>query len=88
MWSLILGGKMEEQYKLHQKDKMYKKLPNSSYNWTEKYVRRVQQQNGWGRMYLWAGRQKNVTHPDTAAKWRKNFKMGRYMMRHLRLHQV
>lgn len=27
-----LGGKMEEQYKLHQKDKKYKKVPNSSYN--------------------------------------------------------
>ena len=67
----------------------YKKIPNSSNNWTKKYIRRAQQQNKWGsRTNQWAGRQNNGTHPDRAAKWKKNFKKERYIMGLLGQHPV
>lgn len=59
---------MITQWELQQRNTKSKKVPNRSYNWTEKYTAGVQQQNIHSRMNKQAGRQNNETHQDRAAK--------------------
>ena len=57
---------MRTSTKRHFKDK---KVPNVSYNWTEKYNTGAQRETKWGkRINQQAERQNNRPHPDKAAK--------------------
>ena len=70
-------------------ERKFKKIPNRSYNQTEKYTRGVQRQTGWGRgMNQWARRQSNGTHPDRAVKWKQNLKQWRCSEGPLGQHQA
>ena len=58
-------------------ERKFKKIPNRSYNRTEKYTRGVQQQIGWGRrMNQWAGRENIGPHPDRAANENRILESG------------
>ena len=71
-WTWEMNGQHSENFN---KETENIKKCQTSYNWTEKYTRGIQQQIGWSRgMNQWAGKQSNGTHPDRAAKWKQNLK--------------